>query len=440
MLRSLFSRHLPVQGRKHLEVRLRQFLPDYALFLKNILYLIADPGFLRLPLFLQLPIQFAVEQTLLFFERIILVVNPELSVLALRLRRFFLLVLEILDQIVFNLNRVSAVLVRDHLRQLVGMIAAGFLQPLFAVFRLRVAGTISPLPRNVTPREIHPLKTVARANLELRRSRDFRNPLNPCIVLHNPVHHLRFSPGLRILQIRIHRLDRASMRVRIRITAHSSLFQHPPVIRIRMIQHITHLAPHVRHHIRPVRIRILFNRKTDIRIIPVIRSNIVRGRLDLSRLKGNVNHITVLVFFYKTVIAGNLAYFCQNFTAAKGTVKLRQYICVVFAAVIDCIYRAVQCFCPPCRAGIPAIIFGIVCHIITGWINRIQYFAQLCFCNGKFIRIQRLLDREINFKKFSIFILITFRKTPVIGKVESAPVSLSVPVGKFITELRKIRR
>lgn len=68
MLRSLFSRHLPVQGRKHLEVRLRQFLPDYALFLKNILYLIADPGFLRLPLFLQLPIQLAVEQTLLFLN------------------------------------------------------------------------------------------------------------------------------------------------------------------------------------------------------------------------------------------------------------------------------------------------------------------------------------------------------------------------------------
>ena len=182
------------------------------------------------------------------------------------------------------------------------------------------------------------------------------------------------------------------------------------------------------------------DRKTDIRILRIKRPDIVRGRLDLSRLKGNVNHITVLVFFYKTVIAGNLAYFCQNFTAAKGTVKLRQYICVVFAAVIDCIYRAVQCFCPPCRAGVPAIIFGIVCHIITGWINRIQYFAQLCFCNGKFIRIQRLLDRKINFKKFSIFILITFRKTPVIRKVESAPVSLSVPVGKFITELRKIRR
>ena len=264
MLRCLFSRHLPVQGRKHLEVRLRQFLPDYALFLKNILYLIADPGFLRLPLFLQLPIQFAVEQTLLFFERIILVVNPELSVLALRLRRFFLLVLEILDQIVFNLNRVSAVLVRDHLRQLVGMIAAGFLQPLFAVFRLRVAGAISPCLRNISPREVHSLKTIARTNLEFRRTCNFRNSLNPCIVLHDPVHHLLFSPGLRIIEIRIHRLDRASVRIRFRIAFHSHALKHLFVFRIRLRQQVSYLCFHVRHHVRPVRIRILFNRKTQI--------------------------------------------------------------------------------------------------------------------------------------------------------------------------------
>ena len=377
-------------------------------------------------------------------------VLPPFRITVIQIR--LLQIAEIIHQLFLNLQRVPTRLPRNRLRNLVKTVSLRPRQCLLACLQiplvllvalrrlLRALLRILPvLLRNPRPRELLPRERI-RNQRELVAPRKIHHQTVQKLVLVNPVVAPLFASLTEFPLVLLHRLRCARMRVRIRITAHSSLFQHPPVIRIRMIQHITHLAPHVRHHVRPVRIRILFNRKTDIRIIPVIRSNIVRGRLDLSRLKGNVNHITVLVFFYKTVIAGNLAYFCQNFTAAKGTVKLRQYICVVFAAVIDCIYRAVQCFCPPCRAGIPAIIFGIVCHIITGWINRIQYFAQLCFCNGKFIRIQRLLDREINFKKFSIFILITFRKTPVIGKVESAPVSLSVPVGKFITELRKIRR
>lgn len=78
------------------------------------------------------------------------------------------------------------------------------------------------------------------------------------------------------------------MRVRLRITFHPRVLKNLFVFPIRLRQQISNLRFQIRHHVRPVRIRILFNRKTDIRILRIKCPDIVRSRLDLFRIECDI--------------------------------------------------------------------------------------------------------------------------------------------------------
>ena len=66
-----------------------------------------------------------------------------------------------------------------------------------------------------------------------------------------------------ILFVLLHRLRRDRMCIRIGETLHPRFFQNPPVIRIRFRQQRPDLRFHVPNHVRPVRIRILIQRKLN---------------------------------------------------------------------------------------------------------------------------------------------------------------------------------